>query len=122
MSFDYNHVTLMGRLAKDPESLSISGTTKAFFPLAVNRSFRKDDGKQNTDFINIVAWGKLGEICVEYLLKGKPILIDGRLQVRSYDKNKEARWVTEVIADSMKMLDFSPQNGQKSPPGHKNSC
>lgn len=110
MSFDYNHVTLIGRLAKDPESITVSDTTKAFFPLAVKRAFRKDNGSHDADFLNIVAWGKLGEICLEYLSKGKPILIDGRLQVRSYEKNQETKWVIEVIAESMKMLDSSPKN------------
>lgn len=114
MSFDYNHVILVGRLVKDPESTTVSDTTKTFFPLAIKRVFRKDNGSHDADFVNIVAWGKLGEICQEYLCKGKPILVDGRLQVRSYEKNQETKWITEVIAESMKMLDSSPKNSNNN--------
>lgn len=107
MSFDYNHVVLMGRTVKKPESLSISDSIKVFFPLAVRRQYRKEDGTYDTDFVNVVAWGKLAEVCSQYLNKGSQVLIDGRIQVRNYEKNKETKWITEIIAENIKFLSYS---------------
>ena len=104
MSFNYNHITLVGRLTKDAEVKDISSTLRTTFTIAVDRSYRKDDGSHDTDFVPIVAWGRLGEIASQYLKKGNPVLIEGRLQVRQYEKESETRWISEVVVENFQLL------------------
>lgn len=108
-----NRIILIGRLTKDPElRYTPNGVAVASFTLAVDRRFSKE-GQQDTDFINIVAWNKLGENCANYLAKGKLAGVDGELHIRSYDIEVEhqpqKRWVTEVVADNVRFL--SPKDG-----------
>ena len=100
----YNKVFLIGNLTRDPElRYTPSGIPVVRFTVAVNRPSAKSEGNE-VDFINVVAWRRLAEICGEYLKKGKPVSIEGRLQIRSYEKNGEKRTIAEVIADGMQML------------------
>ncbi len=104
----YNRVYLIGNLVKDPElRYTPSGLPVTRFTVAVNRPKRKKDEaneKGEVDFIPVVAWRRLAEICGEYLKKGRPVAIEGKLQVRTFEKNGEKRTVTEVLADGMQML------------------
>lgn len=101
-----NRVILLGRLTRDPElRYTANGIAVATFTLAVDRRAVNQQGERETDFIPIVAWRQLGELCANYLKKGQQAAVEGRLQVRSYD-NKEGRkvYVTEVIADNVQFL------------------
>ena len=105
----YNKAFLIGNLTRDPElRYTSSGIPVARFSIAVNRVRRKSDdsrANQDVDFINIVAWRRLAEICGEYLKKGRPVAVEGRLQIRSFEtKTGEKRTMTEVIADNVQML------------------
>ena len=95
-----NKVLLMGRLVKEPEvrySQNIEPSAVARYTLAVNRRFSRE---QETDFINCIAFGKLGEFAEKYFKKGQLISIVGRLQVRSWNDQKgQKRWSTDVIID-----------------------
>tara|TARA_A100001015_G_C14950310_1_gene696462 strand:- start:28 stop:393 length:366 start_codon:yes stop_codon:yes gene_type:complete len=104
MAFNYNHVMLVGRLTKDAELHPSKDVCRLAFSLAVDRAYRKEDGSSDTDFIPIVAWGKLAEIGAQYLKKGQPVLIDGRLQVRSYEKDGDKKWSSEVIVENFQLL------------------
>lgn len=106
-----NKIILIGRLTADPElRYTPSGAPVANFTLAVDRKFSKND---ETDFIPIVAWRRLAEICNEFLHKGKLVAIEGRLQTRSYeDKEGQRRKAFEVVADEMQMLDRGQGGGQ----------
>lgn len=99
-----NKVILVGRLARDPEvRYTQSGKANATFSLAVSRF----SGGQNntTDFIPIVAWEKLAEICGNNLIKGSQILVEGRMQVRNYEaQDGTKRYVTEVVAQNIEFL------------------
>ena len=96
----------MGRLTKDPEiRTATKGTAKTFLTLAVNRNFKREDGVQDTDFIPIILWGRMGELAYQMLKKGSPILIWGRIQVRTYEKDGDKLWITEVIADNFQILE-----------------
>lgn len=101
-----NKIILIGRLTADPElRYTPSGAPVANFTLAVDRKFSKND---ETDFIPVVAWRRLAEICNEFLHKGKLVAVEGRLQTRSYeDKEGQRRKAFEVVADEMQMLDRS---------------
>jgi len=100
----YNKVFLIGNLTRDPElRYTPSGIPVAKFAVAVNRPSVKSEANE-VDFINIVAWRRLAEICGEYLKKGRPVSIEGRLQIREYEKNGEKRMFAEVVADGMQML------------------
>ena len=105
-----NKVILIGRLTRDPEvRYTQSGVAVATFTLAVDRRFaRRDanDGQPTADFIPIVCWRKLAEICGNNLVKGRRVGVEGRMQVRNYDaQDGSKRYITEVIADEVEFLD-----------------
>ena len=114
-----NRVQLIGRLGKNPEvRYTANGSAVANFSLATNESWTGKDGQKNerTEWHNIVAWGKLGEICGEYLTKGKQIYIEGRLTTRSWeDKDGNKRYTTEIRAENMIMLGGSGSGSGSSP-------
>jgi single-strand DNA-binding protein len=97
----FNKVILIGNMTADPElKKTPSGVSVTSFSIAVNRRFTKQDGQQQTDFINIVAWRQTAEFVARYFNRGKPILICGQLQTRSWtDQNGQKRYTTEVVAD-----------------------
>jgi single-strand DNA-binding protein len=103
-----NKVILIGNLGGDPELRTTpSGTSVATFTLATNESWTGKDGvkQEKTEWHRIVAWGKLAEICGQYLSKGRQVYIEGRLTTRSWeDKQGVQRKTTEVIARDMQML------------------
>jgi single-strand DNA-binding protein len=109
-----NKVILVGRLSQDPEvRYTQTGKAVATFGLAINEGYGEN---RKTTFINIVAWEKLAEICGNNLLKGRQILVEGRLQTRSYDdKNGQKRYVTEVVMQNMEFLG-SRQDGAGQAP------
>ena len=97
MSYNYNHIVLVGRLTKDPEMRSASESSAITFSIAINRTYKKDDTKTElTDFVPVIAWGKLGQAAIKCLKKGMPILVEGRLQVKSYEKDSQKKWYTDV--------------------------
>jgi single-strand DNA-binding protein len=103
----YNKVFLIGNLTRDPEMrYTTAGVAVTHFTVAVNRFGRGGEEKgQDVDFINVVAWRRLAEVCGEYLKKGSPVAVEGRLQIRDYvGKNGEKRTMTEVVADNLQML------------------
>ncbi|MCM3141700.1 single-stranded DNA-binding protein [Brevibacillus sp. MER 51] len=111
-----NKVILIGNLTKDPElRYTPNGVAVATFTVAVNRPRVNQQGEKETDFINIVAWQKLADLCASYLRKGRQAAIEGRMQTRSYD-NKEGKkvYVTEVVAENVQFLGGGQQtDGQK---------
>lgn len=102
-----NKVILVGRLAQDPEvRYTQSGKAVASFSLAVNRFGGGGQGQNNADFIPIVAWEKLAETCGNNLTKGQRVLVEGRLQIRSYEANDgQKRRVAEVVAQTIEFLE-----------------
>ena len=102
-----NKVILVGNLGADPEiRYSPGGMAVANFSLATSETFSKDGQKQTkTEWHKIVAFGKLAEICGEYLSKGKQVYIEGKIQTRSWDdKEGNNKYTTEIVANSMQML------------------
>ena len=98
-----NHITIMGRLTRDPELRRTgSGIAVASFTVAVDRDFGGRDGGENeTDFIDCVAWRQTGEFVSKYFTKGRMIVVSGRLQIRSWtDKDGNKRRTAEVVADN----------------------
>lgn len=94
-----NKVILIGRLVADPEiRYTQSGKAVASYRLAVDRPF-KQDGQQEADFINCVAWGKTGEFAGNYLRKGTKIAIEGRIQTGSYEKDGVKHYTTDIVVD-----------------------
>jgi len=104
---NYNNAIIVGRLTRDPETRSTSdGRPIASFSIATNRIWNDQEGNRQeaTEFHNVVAFGKLADICSNYLNKGRLVLISGRLQTRSWeDQNGNKRYRTEIVADSMQM-------------------
>jgi len=122
---DLNRVTLIGRLGADPQvRYTPSGKASANFNLATGRSWKDSDGnqKEETDWHRVTVWGRLAEVCGEYLKKGSQIYCEGRLQTRSYDdSNGVTKYITEVVMNDMQMLggksssdSFEPQPSNDS--------
>jgi single-strand DNA-binding protein len=108
MSRGYNRVVLIGNVGKDPEVRSTTGgVSVATFSLATTEMWKDKYGipQERTDWHNIVAWRKLAEIIQEIVKKGSRLLVEGKIQTRSYEKNGEKRYVTEIVADNVLLLD-----------------
>lgn len=104
----YNNATIIGRPVKDTEIKAVGeANSRASFTLAVDRPYKDTDGKHPADFLNIVAWGKLAEICNDYVKKGSLVMVNGRIQSRSYEQDKDTKWITEIIAESINVLDYA---------------
>ena len=110
-----NMVVLIGRLTKDPVLRFIpgSGIPVVSFTLAVDRNFTNQQGVREADFIPIVAWRKLAEICANNLTKGRLVAVTGRIQTRNWDDQEGKRhFVTEVVADNVRFLDWGNNSKQ----------
>lgn len=106
---DLNKAQIIGRLTRDPETRSIpSGDTVTNFSVATGFKWKDKTGQQQekTEFHNVIAWRKLGEICGQYLRKASKVYIEGRLETRSWeDQSGVKKYKTEIIADNMIMLE-----------------
>lgn len=118
-----NKVILMGRLTKDPEIRYSQGentTCVARYTLAVDRKF-KQEGQPNADFINCIAFGKLGEFAEKYLHKGVKIAVTGRIQTGSY-KNKDGNivYTTDVVVEEQEFCESKSQSNSQTQPTQSN--
>ena len=102
-----NHITLLGRLVKDPEiKYTPSEKCVAQFTLAVDRPFKNADGNKEADFIPVVVWNRAAELVGNSCVKGHRLLVEGRLQIRSYQaKDGTKKYITEVIANSVEFIE-----------------
>lgn len=121
MSRGVNKVILIGHLGADPEvRYTANGTAIAKFRIATTETFNDKSGNRQelTEWHNITAWGKLAEICGQYLAKGKQVYIEGRLRTTSYEKDGVKRYSTEIIARDMQMLGAAPERAgtREEPP------
>ena len=110
-----NRVILVGNLTRDAESTSGPSTTLTRMRLATNTVWRDAEGnrQESAEFHNVVAFGKLAEICARYCLKGRRVYIEGRLRTREYDGTDGLRrHTTEIVAETMKLLDRPPSADQ----------
>ena len=104
-----NKVLLYGNLTRDPELRALpSGGNVASFGVATNRVFKKADGSKQeaTEFHNVVVFGRQAETCAQYLKKGSPAYVEGRLQTRSWDKDGAKQYKTEIVAERVQ---FGPR-------------
>ena len=109
-----NNVTLVGRLVTPPDLRKTPNNVSSLQgTLAVNRNFKNENGDREADFINFQAWRGTADIIAQYCSKGSLIGIIGRIQVRSYEKDGRRRYVTEVVAESVALLESrNSQHGQ----------
>ena len=106
-----NRVQLIGYLGKDPESkFTPTGKKVTQFSVAISNRWKSKDGdsKEYTEWVNIEAWGRLGEVCSEYLKKGSLVFVEGRLKTDKYEDKGENKYYTKVVALAMQMLDRKP--------------
>jgi single-strand DNA-binding protein len=105
---DLNKAMIIGRLGRDPEiRYTQDGKAVANFTLATSDKWKdknSGDMQERTEWHRVVAFGRLGEICGEYLAKGRQVFIEGRLQTRSWEKDGVTRYTTEIVANNMQML------------------
>jgi single-strand DNA-binding protein len=117
MARSVNQVTLMGNLTRDPEVRQTpTGQSVCSFSLALNRAYKdkNDQWQEATDFIDVVAWGPLGERVAQYLSKGRRALVQGRLQSRSWEQDGAKRSKVEVLASDVTFLDGRGDEGGSS--------
>ena len=109
---NYNRVILAGRLTRQPElKYTPSGTAVSTFTLAINRKFNKEE----TDFIDVTVWRQQAEYVANYGDKGRLVLVEGRIQTRSYEtQDGQKRKVTEVVCDDVKFLDKQKSGGEQT--------
>ena len=101
-----NHITMMGRLTRDPELRTVGETSVCSFRIACERDFKNKDGEKETDFVDVVAWRKLAETVVKNFTKGRLAIVEGRLQIRPWtDKDGVKRYNTEIVADRVRFGD-----------------
>ena len=103
-----NRIQLIGNLGKDPETrFTPTGRKVCTYTVAVSRSWKNSEGESQeaTDWFTIEAWGHLGEICQDYLQKGRLVYLEGRLQTNRYEHEGEVRYYTKVVLQHMQMLD-----------------
>jgi len=114
----FNKVMLMGNLTRDPElRYTSNGSAVASFGLAVNRKFKQgDDWKEDVCFVDITVWGKQGENCAEYLSKGRPAFVEGRLQYSTWESDGQKKSKLEVVANTVQFLGsrVDPQGGSSA--------
>jgi single-strand DNA-binding protein len=106
-----NRVQLIGYLGKDPESkFTPTGKKVTQFSVGITNRWkgREGDPKEFTEWVNIEAWGRLGEVCAEYLKKGSLVFVEGRLKTDRYEDKGETKFYTKVVALAMQMLDRKP--------------
>jgi single-strand DNA-binding protein len=105
-----NRVQLIGRLGKDPEGkYTPSGKKVTHFSIAISQRWRTDgETKEYTEWVNVETWGRLGEVCQEYLKKGSLVYIEGRLKTEKYEDKGETKFFTKVVALSLQFLDKKP--------------
>lgn len=118
-----NNVNLIGRLTKAPElKQTASNTSVLTGTLAVNRTFKNQNGEREADFINIVAWRQTAEIIAQYCGKGSQIGVTGRIQTRNYENQQGQRvYVTEVVAEHVDLLDSKSDSQQSNFQNQNNS-
>jgi single-strand DNA-binding protein len=118
MSGSVNKVILIGNLGKDPEVRHLeSGVSVASFPLATSENYTNKSGERvsNTDWHNVVLWRGLADVASKFLKKGSKIYVEGKLKTRSWqDQEGNTRYTTEVVADSMTMLDRASADGSSA--------
>lgn len=119
MSFNLNSVSMAGRLTNDPELRTVGESAVAKFGLAVNRTWKNKSGEKQEEatFLDIEAWGKTGELVAQYLKKGSPCYLEGRLKMDKWQtKTGEARQSLKVVADSVQFLGTKPADGERAEP------
>jgi len=118
MAASLNKVFLMGNITRDPELRYVpSGTAVTNFDLAVNRPYLTQSGekKEETSFISVVVWGRRDEVCAEYLSKGSPVFVEGRLRSRSWEsKEGQKRSTIEVVAANVQFLRMGPKTAKNA--------
>lgn len=100
-----NRFFATGRLTKEPEKRTTqNGTSVCTFTLAVDRRYKNANGERETDFFPVVCWRRVADLSAQYLSKGKQVAIAGEVQMHSYEKDGQKRYVTEVVADEVQFL------------------
>jgi len=122
VSRDLNHCTFIGRLGNDPESRTMpNGTAVCNISIGVGDDYKDKNGQkvEQTEWVRVSAFGKLAEIMQQYLTKGSKVYIAGKMKTRSYDKDGQKHYATEINASEMFMLDSKPSGQQAAPAQHK---
>ena len=103
-----NKVMVAGNLVREPETKQgTTGTVRTTFSIAVNRTWKNSNGEKSkdTNFFKILVWGSQGEACAKYLNKGNPVLVEGRLEIKSYqNNNNEQKYMTQIIGENITFL------------------
>lgn len=117
-----NKAIIVGNIGQDPKvTQTQSGKTVARFTVATSKKYKQQDGSmaENTQWHNIVAWNKLGEVVRDYCHKGSKVYVEGEIETRSYQKDEETKYITEIIASSVQLLDKKSDNQSTQSQGYQ---
>ena len=104
----------IGRIVRDPElNTTQSGISVCRFTIAINRPYKDDSGNSQADFLGITCWRALADNCHKYLVKGSQCAVVGSIQTRTYEKDGEKKYITEIIADNVEFLSPSQKAAEK---------
>ncbi len=119
MAANLNKVFLMGNLTRDPElRYTASGAAVCSIGMAINRRYRNnDEWKEEVCFVDVVAWGKTGENCSQYLTKGSAVLVEGRLKLNTWEQEGQKRSKLEVVAENIQFMASRDSSGHADNPG-----
>lgn len=117
-----NKCIIVGNLTRDPELATTSGGVSVCkFCIAVQRKYKNDNGESEADFLNIVAWRGLADNCAKYLKKGSKVAVVGSIQVRTWEKDGEKRYATDIVADEVEFLSRAQNDGENGQQTAQNS-
>lgn len=109
-----NNVVLVGRLTKDPDLRKTQNNKSCLsFCLAVDRKFKNENGERSADFINCVAWNQQADYLANYAAKGDIVGVEGSIQTRSYEKDGQNVYVTEIVASNVQLINFKKADQQE---------
>lgn len=116
-----NSCSFIGNVGKAPEVRTVGGTTVANFSVACNEKWKDKNGnaQERTEWVRCSAWGKLAEVCAQYLEAGRQVYVSGRMQTREYDKDGAKRYSTEIVLETMKMLGKKADGGSRGPASYQ---
>ena len=111
-----NKIILIGHVGKDPDISDVNSNKVARFSFATSKTYKNKQGEKKTDttWHNVVVWGKQAEIVQKYIKKGQQLMIDGEQSNRSYEKDGQTRYISEVICNSFEFLGVKPESAKQS--------
>lgn len=114
-----NSIIIIGRIGQDPKKIDAGTKTLAEFSVGVNRPFKNANGESETDWFNVKAWGQTADYVLDYLEKGRQVVVKGRMEARKYEKDGKTQTIWNLVADQVNGLDRPRDDAPKAQPSRR---